>query len=159
MPSTREQQWLQQLAGEWTYETDPTPTPDGGAPVVYRGTEHARTLGDAWLVVEQRQTEPADSPGTSLLTLGHDPARGRVVGTFVTSMMPSLWVYEGALDDAGRMLTLETEGPSFTTEGAMGRYRDVLVLEGDDRRVFTSSYLGDDGAWHTFMTMRSRRTA
>ena len=33
------------------------------------------------------------------------------------------------------------------------------TFEGEDQRVFTSNYLGDDGEWHPLMTLRYRRTA
>lgn len=47
---------------------------------------------------------------TTIMTIGYDPHRQRFVGTFVASMMTHLWMYEGALDDGERVLTLETEG-------------------------------------------------
>jgi hypothetical protein len=55
------------------------------------------------------------------------------------------------------VLTLSTEGPSYTGDGSMAKYRDTIQLRGDDERVHTSSYQQADGAWHRFMTVTYRR--
>jgi len=152
----QEHRWLERLVGEWTFEGDMEPAQPGSH---HAGTERVRSLGGLWIICEWEGRTPEGEAGSTLMTLGYDPARGRFVGTFVGSMMTHLWVYEGTLDATGQVLTLETEGPSFTTEGETGKYRDVLAFEGDDQRVFTSNYLGDDGEWHPLMTLRYRRTA
>jgi hypothetical protein len=151
----QEHRWLERLVGEWTFETEMESGEHAGT---HTGTERVRSLGGVWIACEGEMPTPEGEAAT-LMTLGYDPARGRFVGTFIGSMMTNLWVYEGTLDAAGQVLTLETEGPSFTAEGQMGKYRDVLAFEGDDTRVFTSHHLGDDGEWHAFMTMRYRRAA
>ena len=92
------------------------------------------------------------------MTLGWDAGVRRFRGTFVGSMMPHMFVYEGTLDAETRVLTLETEGPSFTGAGT-ARYRDVVEMRGDDERVVSSSVLGEDGSWTTFMTAQYRREA
>ena len=45
-------------------------------------------------------------------------------------MMTHLWVYDGALDAAGKVLTLDAEGPSFTGDGTTAKYQDVIEIEG-----------------------------
>lgn len=147
-----EHRWLQHLVGDWTFEAEMAP---GQPEAKHTGTEHVRSLGGVWVACEGEIETP--EPGTTLMTLGYDPERERFVGTFIGSMMPYLWLYEGTLDAAGRVLTLESDGPSFTKEGEMGRYRDVITLEGDDHRVFTSHFLGDDGEWKAFITYHYRR--
>lgn len=42
-------------------------------------------------------------------------------------------------------------------ESKMARYRDVMEFKSQDHRVLTSHTLGDDGAWHQFMTVHYRR--
>lgn len=148
--------WLARLVGDWTFEVESLAAPGEDA-VRHTGTERARPLGDLWVVSEGAGRSPEGDENASIMTLGYDAARGRVVGSFVASMMSHLWLYDGTFDDAGRVLTLDTEGPSFTTEGAMGRYQDTITFDGDDERVMTSAYRGDDGAWHRFMTARYRR--
>lgn len=150
-----EHEWLQRMVGEWTYEMDSVMEP-GGEPVRHTGTESVRTIGGLWVVCEGRMQLTDGSTGTTIMTLGYDPARARYVGTFMGSMMTDLWVYDGQRGD-GNALVLDTEGPSFTHEGRRDRFRDVVRLDGDDRRTLTSSTLGDDGRWSEFMTMRYRR--
>src|SRR3546814_12079912 len=65
--------------------------------------------------------------------LGYDPRRQRYVGTWVGSMMTHLWVYEGSLDDSGKVLTLDCEGLDFETEGRMTRYQDIITIESPDQ--------------------------
>ena len=86
-----------------------------------------------------------------LSTLGYDPRKGRYVGTWLGSMMNNLWVYDGQMDAAWRVLTLSTEGPSFTDPGKIGKFRDVWELVSDDQRVLTSHMHMDDGSWVRFM--------
>jgi hypothetical protein len=152
----KEHRWLQQLVGEWTSEAEAMMEP-GKPPETFKGTESVRSLGDLWTLAEGQCEMPGGGAGTTLMTLGYDPQRQRFVGTFVGSMMTHLWLYDGALDAAERVLTLDAEGPSMTAAGTMTRYKDVIELKSDDHRVLTSHMLGDDGKWHLFMTANYRR--
>jgi len=152
----REHHWLQKLVGEWTYEGEASMKP-GAPPEKSSGTETVRSLGGLWILAEGRSQMPDGSPATTVMTLGYDPQKKQYVGTFVGSMMTYLWLYHGALDAAGTMLSLETEGPSMAAEGKMAKYRDVIELKSDDHRVMTSHILGDDGEWVGFMTATYRR--
>ena len=152
----REHQWLRRLVGEWTFEGEARMGP-GQPSVKYTGTESARSLMGAWTVIEGRGDQPGGGTSSSLMTLGYDVVRERFVGTFVTGMMTHLWIYEGDLDEAANRLTLDTEGPSFTTQGQMVKYEDFIELLDDDHRVMTSRFLGDDGEWHEFMPVDYRR--
>lgn len=149
----KEHEWLQRLVGEWSYEA---PGMEPGSKHV--GTETVRSVGGLWVIAEGHGSMPDGGPSIAMLTLGYDPQKKRFVGTWLGSMMTHLWVYEGSLDASGEALRLETEGPSFTSEGKMARYKEVMEFKGDDERVFSSSYLGDDGDWHQFMATRYRRT-
>jgi hypothetical protein len=152
----REHQWLQKLIGEWTYESDATTEP-GKPAEKFTGTESVRSLGGIWVLCEGRGEMPGGGIGSTLMTLGYDPQKKRFVGTFVGSMMTNLWVYEGGLDPAAKVLTLDTEGPSFSAEGQMAKYKDFIEFKNDDHRALTSKFLGDDGKWHEFMTANYRR--
>ncbi|MGH7308531.1 MAG: DUF1579 domain-containing protein [Candidatus Rokuibacteriota bacterium] len=152
----KEHQWLQQLIGEWTSEGEATMEP-GKPPEKFQGTERVRPLGDLWVLAEGQGQAPGDCAMTTLMTLGYDPEHQRYVGSFIGSMMTHLWRYEGALDAADRVLTLETEGPSMAAEGTTAKYRDVIELKSDDHRLLTSHMLGDAGKWHSFMTVNYRR--
>jgi hypothetical protein len=152
----KEHQWLQQLVGEWTYESETTMEP-GSPPEKFKGTERVRSLGGLWIVGEGQVEMPGVGTGTTMLTLGYDPARKRYVGTWIGSMMTYLWVYDGGLDAAGRTLTLDAEGPAMEGEGKLAKYRDVIEVKGDDHRVLRSQILGDDGKWQEFMVANYRR--
>ncbi len=146
----KEHEWLHKLVGEWTYES-------GAESEKYEGSESVRSLGGLWVLVEGRVEMPGWPPATTLMTLGYDPQKKRYVGTWIGSMMTHLWVYDGELDAAGKVLTLNSEGPSFDGSGKMAKYRDVIELESDDHRVLTSHALGEDGKWRQFMTAHYRR--
>jgi hypothetical protein len=150
-----EHRWLERLVGEWTYEME-ADGPDG-EPVKDTGTESVRSLEGVWIVCEGRGQMTDGAPAVTLMTLGFDPAKGRFVGTYIGSMMTSLWIYEGELDAATNVLALDSEGPSFVTEGEIAKYRDTIELKSDDHRVMTSTYQGADGSWTPFMTTHYRR--
>jgi hypothetical protein len=153
----KQDSWLQNLVGEWTYEAQDLSTSDKPAEPV-RGVETVRPLGGIWMLFEGRGDIPGAGTGTSLMTLGYDPEKGSYIGTWVGSMMSHLWVYErGALDAAKKILTLESEGPSFTGEGKTSKYRDFMESLDADRRVVASEVLGSDGKWTRFMISNYRR--
>jgi len=153
----KEHQWLERLVGEWTAESE-MPAEPGQEPTKYTGTESVRSLGGVWILCEGRGAEASDNGSdTTIMTLGYDPSKQRYVGTFIGSMMTYLWVYEGELDSTGNILTLDAEGPSFTGDGKMAKYKDSIEFLSDDHRVLTSRFLGDDGEWHHFMTAHYRR--
>lgn len=153
----KEHRWLQRLVGDWTSEAEATMEP--GTPLeTFRGTERVRQLGDLWILAEGQGEMPGGGRATMLMTLGYDPRTKRFVGTWIGSMMSHLWLYDGALDAADRVLTLDSEGPSVAGDGTLARYRDVIEVRSDDHRVLTSHVLGDDGAWRPFMTAHYRRT-
>jgi len=154
--SQKEHQWLQKLIGKWTYESDATTEP-GKPAEKFTGTESVRSFGDVWVLCEGRGEMPGGGMGLTLMTLGYDPQKKRFVGTFIGSMMTNLWVYDGSLDAAEKVLTLDSEGPSFTDEGKMAKYKDLIEFKSDDHRVLTSKFLGEDGKWHEFMTANYRR--
>ncbi|WAS90463.1 DUF1579 domain-containing protein [Nannocystis punicea] len=151
----KEHQWLQQLVGEWTWETDASTDPECPAGAT-RGRETVRALGDLWIVAEGHGDLSGGGQGGTLMTLGYDPKKERFVGTWVGSMMPNLWVYEGSLDANKRILNLDSEGPAMTGEGR-GKYRDVIELVADDRRTFSGHALQPDGTWRQLMRMHYRR--
>lgn len=153
----KEHHWLERLAGEWTWESE-MPMASGEPPTKHTGRESVRSLGGVWVLCEGR-SESGETPGDTgtVMTLGYDPVRKRFVGTFIASMMTHLWIYDGELDPAGKALTLYAEGPSFTEEGKMAKYKDMITLESDDHRVLTSHFQDGDGNWQEFMTAHYRR--
>jgi Protein of unknown function (DUF1579) len=148
----KEHEWLKQLEGEWETEAEMVTEP-GKPPVKSKGTESVRSLGGFWSVAEMKG-DCLGVPVTGLMTLGYDAQKKKYVGTWVCSVCDWLWKYEGTVN--GQVLTLECEGPNPET-GKLVKMRDVIEIKDKDHKVLTSSMLGEDGKWVTFMTMTARR--
>ena len=147
----KEHLWLSRLVGEWTFEAECSMGPDQPA-MKFKGTETVRSLGGLWTVGH------GEGACSSIMTLGFDPQLKRFVGTFVASVMTQLWVYNGSLDADEKVLTLDTEGPSFAGDGTMAKYQDIIEFVSDDHRRLSSQMLGADGQWIGFMKAEYRRT-
>jgi hypothetical protein len=152
----KQHEWLQQLVGEWTYESECSMEP-GKPPEKFKGSENVRSIGELWVLGESHGEMPGGGIATMLITLGYDPQKQRYIGTWVGSMMSHLWLYDGSLDDTEKVLTLDTEGPSCAGEGKLVKYKDVIEIKSNDHRVLTSHMLGEDGEWRPFMTANYRR--
>jgi len=143
--------WLERLLGTWRYEAEAEEA--GGEVHRVEGSETFRRVGGVWFVSE------SDGDGAQgIMTLGYDATRSRFVGSYLSSMMTHLWIYEGRLDHDNRRLVLECEGPSMEDPLVMAPYQDILEFVGDDERVLTSRYRDKAGDWRGFMTMRFWRT-
>ena len=153
---TKDHRWLLRMVGEWTFEGECMMGPDQPA-MKSGGRASIRSLGDLWLLNDGAGEMPGGGDMRSIMTLGYDPAKGKFVGTFIASMMTHLWLYEGSLDPAGKVLTLDAEGPSMMGDGGMAKYQDIVTLENDDHWILSSQMLGPDGQWHKFMTAHYRR--
>jgi len=153
----KEHRWLDRLVGEWTYEGECVMGP-GQPPMKNHGVETVRSLGGLWTIGEGEGDTPEGGTAKTVMTLGYDPQAKRFVGTFIASVMAYLWTYSGSLDESGKVLVLDAEGPSFSGEG-MGKYQDRMEFVDDNHRVLTSRALGNDGQWVVFMTAHYRRKA
>jgi hypothetical protein len=151
----KEHAWLKQLVGEWDTDSECILEP-GKAALKCQGTESVRAIGEFWTLGETRSTI-LDASMVGVMTLGYDAKKKKYVGTWVDSMMNHLWKYEGTVDAAGKILTLEAEGPNPMSPGKISKYRDAIEIKNPDHKVMTSSVLGDDGTWTTFMTSNYRR--
>lgn len=158
-PAKPEEQhrWLEQLVGDWTFETD-MPGHEGQPATRAVGTETVRSIGGLWIQLEGHSDVPGSGPAVSLMTLGYDTATKRFVGSWIGSMMTHHWVYDGELDAAKRVLTLDSEGPSMAGDGSIGKYRDIITLVSPDVRTLTGNMLSPEGTWTEFMKMEYRRT-
>ena len=151
-----EHKWLERLVGEWTYEHECNMGPDQ-PPMKATGTESVRSLGGLWTMGEGRGEMPDGTAGVTMMTLGYDPTSKRFVGTFIGSMMTHMWVYSGTLDAAGKVLTLDTDGPDFSGAPGLIPYQDIIEFVSDDHRTLKSQLRDKDGNWQQFMTAHYRR--
>jgi hypothetical protein len=147
----KEHEWLSRLVGDWKSQMECVMGPDQ-PPTKSEGKESVRSFGGLWTLGEGFGQSPDGQDVHSVMTLGFDPQRGKFVGTFIASCMTNLWLYEGSLDASGKILTLDTEGPSFTGDGTMSKYQDIIEFISDDHRTLSSQVLQPDGSWVRFMT-------
>ena len=112
---TKQHEWLKQLEGEWVTESE-APTGPGQPPVKSKGTEVVRSLG-GFFTVGEIKSDFMGQPLTGIMTLGFDPQAKKYVGIWVCSVDGYFWKYEGSLDAAGKVLTLNTEGPGHVRPG------------------------------------------
>ena len=148
--------WLTRILGTWRYEAE-CEGPPGQPPMKGTGIERVRLLGGYWAIGESEGECPGGGgQARMVVTMGFDPAARRFRGTFVGSMMPFMFVYDGALDEGATTLVLDTEGPAMTGEGT-ARYRDSVTMQGDALRIVGSEVQQPDGTWHRFMTGRYER--
>lgn len=152
----KEHEWLQRLVGDWTFEMEAKMGPDQPTEKA-GGTERVRSLGGLWIVGEGEGDMPGGGHATTVLTLGYDPVAGHFVGTWVGSMMTHMWIYRGELDRAGKVLTLDSEGPDMTGGKKLAHYRDVIELLSDDHRTLTGNVQDEDGNWREMMVVHYRR--
>jgi hypothetical protein len=153
----REHQWLEQLIGQWTWESDCAMGP-GQPHLKLTGTESVRSLGGIWTIGEWRGQMPDGGTADSIITLGFDPAKGHYVGSWVGSPMTFLWIYKGTLDPTERILTLAAQGPNFADGGKTTvLFHDVITIIDKDHRTLTGKMQDADGGWHEFMTTHYHR--
>jgi len=151
---TQEHRWLEQLVGEWVVQNE---TPAPGQEGAGAWTETVRSLDGIWFISEGSGDMPGCGPVRTMLTLGYDPHKKRYVGTWVGSMMTYLWVYEGMLDESGKVLTLDCTGPDFERPGETAHYQDIVTIIDRDNRKFTGRVQKPDGSWSEMMTAHYRR--
>lgn len=150
-----EHEWLKQLLGDWTV-SGKCDMP-GLPPTTTTGSEHARPLGELFVVGEGSGEMPGGGDADMLMTLGYDADKKKFVGSWAGSMMSGMFFYEGELDASKKVLTLNTQGPSMTGDGSIAHYQDVITLVSSDERTLHSQTLQPDGSWKRFMTATYRR--
>ena len=153
---THEHEWLLQLVGDWTFESECNMRPDQ-PPMKTTGKQTTRSLGSLWTLGEMENDSPDGQAMRSVFTLGFDTAKQRFVGTFVASCMTHLWPYDGQLDAARKVMTLDSEGPSFADDGTMAKYQDIIEIFDKDRYLLLSQFQSPDGTWTQFMSAKYTR--
>ena len=145
----KEHEWLKQFVGEWDIESKAHLGPDQPT-VQCAGKLTSRMLGDFWVVNEMKATM-MDTTVTGIQTIGYDAKEKRYEGTWVDSVSNHLWKYDGSVDDTGKILTLQADGPTTTPDAPPAKYRDIYEFKSADRIELKSQMLGEDGNWITFL--------
>lgn len=154
-----EHRWLHQIIGDWTYVGTCNMGPDQPQSTGC-GRESVRSLGGLWIVIEGEGEMPGSTdPMQMLIQLGFDPSLGLFRGTWIGSIMPMLWIYEGSLDSTGKILTLRARGPSMTGDGSITDYEDIHEVPAPGQRRFRSRTMMPDGTWNEFMSMVYQRAS
>jgi hypothetical protein len=153
----KEHQWLDKLVGEWAYVSEATMGP-GQPPQKFHGKETVRSLGGLWVIGEGEGQMPGGGTARMIITIGYDADKKKYVGSWVGSMMTFQWIYEGFVDDRGKLLTLNTTGPNFADGGkTTTNFQELIEFIDDDHRTFSSRMQTADGTWQTFMTAHYTR--
>jgi hypothetical protein len=150
-----EHAWLQQFVGQWDSKAEVFLEP-GKPPLTWKGAELARAVGQFWVVTES--TVPfMEQRMTAMRTFGYDGRKKKYVSTSVGSFSSYLWMYEGTVDETGKVLTMEADGPAPYAPGTLCKWRDVFEFKDDDHRVFSNSVQNADGTWQVVVKVESRR--
>jgi hypothetical protein len=153
-PPVKEHDWLKQLTGEWTMNGEMSMGP--GKTLKSTGRDSVKMLGGYWVVSDLTQKWDGQ-PMSSRMTIGYDPKKSKYVGTFISDSDATLWTYIGDVDPAGKVLTLEAEGPDMSQPGKLAKNRDIMSLQDADHRTLTSEMQAPDGKWFTFGTVKYKR--
>ena len=151
---TKEHEWLKRFVGDWDNEVQIFM--GGPEPMTLASKEKARMIGGFWVIGESVGSF-GDMPFTNITTFGYDPEKKKYIGMAVDSASSTLWQYEGTVDSSGKTMTFETEGPCPMRAGQMTKFKGVTEFKSEDERVFTSSFLGEDGKWVVNAIVTSKR--
>ncbi len=146
---TKEHQILSRFVGEWSTKVEANMGPEQ-PPMECSGTLSSRMLGGFW-VLNEMKGDMQGVPMNSMQTIGYDESKKKYVGTWVDSVSAFMWKYQGTLDKAGKVLTLEAEGPNFTDPTQLTKFQDIYEFASEDEIKMMSKMLGADGKWVSFM--------
>ena len=132
---------LKQEAGEWDVTVESFMAP-GQPPVLSKGLETGKMVGDFWLVSDFK-TDMMGQPFTGHGTLGYDPAKKKYVSTWIDSMTPTLSLGESDYDAATRTFTGWLDGLNHA--GQPTKIKTVTVFKDAGTRIMTMSLKGPDG--------------
>ena len=150
---TAEHGALKETVGTWNVDCTYFIGPDEETKVQAKETVEA--VGAFW-TVSLFQSEMMGAPYTGRCTMGYDSRSGKWIATWVDSMMPHLYVMEGEYDEAGRVLTMISEGPAPGT-GDLTQYRSTFEkLEDGNRRFEMFVTLPEAGEHKMFTYIHSR---
>jgi hypothetical protein len=153
---TKEHEWLQKFVGQW--KTQSKGVAAEGQPVIEtQGTITSQMVGRFW-VVNNIEATVSGMAYKGVQTIGYDVKKKKYVGTWIDTMNGFMWQYTGSVEKNGTKLVLEAIGPDMMDPKKTSRYRDAYEFKSNNEVVVTSSMLGPDDKWVTFMTGSSTKT-
>lgn len=151
----KQHEWLRQFTGEWSTHSKAEMGP-GQPAMECSGSITSRMIGGFW-VVNEMKGDMAGVPMSGVQTIGYDTKRKKYIGTWIDSSCSFMWKYEGSVDAAGRVLTLEAEGPNIMAGGELTRFQDIYEFKSRNEITISSRMLSKDGKWITFLTGTATR--
>ena len=127
---TAEHGALMELVGTW--DVDCTYAMGPGEEMTIQAKETVEAVGPFW-TVSLFQSEMMGMPFSGRCTMGYDGNKGEWIATWVDSMQPHLYVMRGNYDEAGKVLTMTSEGPA-PGSGEMTTYRSTYESIEDGKR-------------------------
>jgi hypothetical protein len=128
----KEHDILKSFAGEWELKTkfkmDPAQPPSEG-----KGTESARLAAGGFFLVFDVKGDMGGMNFEGHGVMGYDTFKKKYVGSWVDSMSPAIYTYEGDIDKDGKKLTLWMEGPN-PVSGEKMKQKHVIEIQGADSR-------------------------
>lgn len=147
--ASEEHEFLQKFVGEWEVESE-------GSGMKGKAVMKSSMLGKLWLV-NSSDHEVGGTPLQSIQMIGYDTTKKKYVGIWADSVINYMWHYEGTVDESGKKLTLNAEGPSMSGDGKMTQYKDAYEFKDDDTIIATSSMQNADGEWTVIMKGTAKR--
>jgi len=128
-----------------------------GKPTTSKGVSIRKMpIGGFWLI-DNFQADMMGMPFKGMGTTGYDPAKKKLVGTWIDSMTPSLMVIEGNFDAEGKVMTLS--GMGVGADGKPAKTTLKTTVHSKDKHVFEMFTQMPDGKDMKMMTITyTRRT-
>ena len=145
-------EWLRQFEGRWSVASSAPAAKEG-----LKATITSRAIGNNWIINEHSGVDGLGNGYDAIQTLGYDSATKKYVGTWIDTMAAFKWSYSGVVDESGKRLLLDTEGPDMADPKQMRKYRDVYEIKSKDEILAEVQMLSEDGKWKTFMSSTLKR--
>jgi hypothetical protein len=134
--ASQEHEILKKELGTWeaTVKSYVGPTGLNDEPQVSTGKETNEMIGEFWLV-SRFEGNFGGMPFVGQSMMGYDAGKQKYVGNWIDSFSPNPTKMVGTYDAETKTMTYESTGVGM--DGNPMKGKNVVVYEGDDRRVMT----------------------
>ena len=137
---SKEHKWLEKFEGHWETTSKSVAT-EGQPASTMHGAIDSEMVGQFWLVTKM-SADLGEFKMDGRQTVGYDKEKGKYVGTWIDNTSDFIWHYQGSVDESGKILSLEAEGPDMSEPGKSALYRDMYEFVSKDEIKLTSSVKG-----------------